>query len=109
MAKIHNILTYEGPFFKCEFCGIFVTDRVAHMQVAHYSPLAQDFCKTNNTYHCLQCDYTSDHLTNIRNHIDAKHSSSKNIYRCEECNSEYKTLNSKRAHKSRMHTKKKSK
>jgi len=106
MRLVHNILTYEGPFFKCEFCGIFVTDRVSHMKVAHYSPLAQAFCKTNNSYQCLQCDYTSDQLTNIRNHVDAKHSSGENKYLCEECNSEYKTLNSMRAHKSRVHVKK---
>jgi len=106
MRQVHNILTYEGPFFKCEFCCIFVTDRVSHMKVAHYSPLAQAFCKTNNTYQCLQCQYTSDQLTNIRNHVDAKHSSGENKYLCEECNSEYKTLNSMRAHKSRVHVKK---
>ena len=95
-----------GPFFKCDFCGIYVTDRVSHMKVAHYSPLAQAFCKTNNSYQCLQCSYTSDQLTNIRNHVDAKHGSGKNKYICEECNSEYKTLNSMRAHKSRVHVKK---
>jgi transposase-like protein len=106
MKHIHNILTYEGPFFKCEFCGLHVTDRVSHMKVAHYSPLAQAFCKTNNTYQCLQCQYTSDQLTNIRNHVDAKHRSGDNKYLCEECNSEYKTLNSMRAHKSRVHVKK---
>lgn len=106
MRHIHNILTYEGPFFKCEFCGIFVTDRVSHMKVAHYSPLAQAFCKTNSTYQCLQCEYSSDQLTNIRNHVDAKHSNGENKYLCEECNSEYKTLNSMRAHKSRVHVKK---
>eukprot|EP00092_Neocalanus_flemingeri_P031828 GFUD01034575.1.p1 GENE.GFUD01034575.1~~GFUD01034575.1.p1 ORF type:complete len:395 (+),score=105.87 GFUD01034575.1:55-1185(+) len=106
MRQVHNILTYDGPFFKCEFCGIFVTDRVSHMKVAHYSPLAQAFCKTNNAYQCLQCEYTSDQLTNIRNHVDAKHSSGENKYLCEECNSEYKTLNSMRAHKSRVHVKK---
>jgi len=106
MKHVHNILTYEGPFFKCEFCGIFVTDRVSHMKVAHYSPLAQGFCKTNNSYQCLQCQYRSDQLTNIRNHVDAKHSQGDNKYLCEECNSEYKTLNSMRAHKSRVHVKK---
>jgi len=106
MRHVHNILTYEGPFFKCDFCGIYVTDRVSHMKVAHYSPLAQAFCKTNNSYQCLQCSYTSDQLTNIRNHVDAKHGSGKNKYVCEECNSEYKTLNSMRAHKSRVHVKK---
>jgi len=106
MRHVHNIVTYDGPFFKCEFCGIFVTDRVSHMKVAHYSPLAQAFCKTNNNYQCLQCNYTSDQLTNIRNHVDAKHSSGENKYLCEECNSEYKTLNSMRAHKSRVHVKK---
>jgi len=41
MRTEHNILTYEGPFFKCDFCGQRVTDRVAHMKLAHYSPLAQ--------------------------------------------------------------------
>ena len=57
MRTVHNVLTYEGrlqnrldlevnsvipgPFFKCDFCGLNVTDRVAHMKVAHYSPLAQ--------------------------------------------------------------------
>jgi len=106
MKHVHNILTYEGPFFKCEFCGIYVTDRVSHMKVAHYSPLAQGFCKTNNSYQCLQCKYRSDQLTNIRNHVDAKHSQGDNKYLCEECNSEYKTLNSMRAHKSRVHVKK---
>ena len=84
MKHVHNILTYEGrvnpaslnfllissllpgPFFKCEFCGIYVTDRVSHMKVAHYSPLAQGFSKTNSSYQCLQCKYSSDQLTNIR-------------------------------------------
>ena len=43
-----NILfIFPGPFFKCDFCGLNVTDRVSHMKVAHYSPLAQvafNFC-----------------------------------------------------------------
>jgi len=107
MRHVHNVLTYEGPIFKCEFCGIFVTDRVSHMKVAHYSPLSQAFCKSSNTYKCLQCEYSSDQLTNIRNHVDAKHGTGLNKYLCEECNSEYKTLNSMRAHKSRVHVKKK--
>ena len=33
--------SFAGPFFKCDFCGLNVTDRVSHMKVAHYSPLAQ--------------------------------------------------------------------
>ena len=41
MVNIHNMLTFEGPCFKCDFCNIFVTDRVSHMKTAHYSPLAQ--------------------------------------------------------------------
>jgi len=109
MRQVHNILTYDGPFFKCDFCGLFVTDRVSHMKVAHYSPLSQAFCKSNNVYQCLQCIYSSDQLTNIRNHVDAKHRSGDNKYVCEECNSEYKTLNSMRAHKSRVHVKKRRK
>lgn len=109
MRQVHNILTYDGPFFKCDFCGLFVTDRVSHMKVAHYSPLSQAFCKSNNVYQCLQCIYSSDQLTNIRNHVDAKHRSGDNKYLCEECNSEYKTLNSMRAHKSRVHVKKRRK
>merc|ERR1712117_636068 len=79
------------------------------MKTAHYSPLATEFVKRNNSYQCRQCDYTSDQLTNIRNHVDAKHGNGENKYICEECNSEYKTLNSMRAHKSRVHMKKKRK
>ena len=41
MVNIHNMLTFEGPCFKCDFCNILVTDRVSHMKTAHYSPLAQ--------------------------------------------------------------------
>ena len=36
-----HIGSFPGPFFKCDFCGLNVTDRVSHMKVAHYSPLAQ--------------------------------------------------------------------
>jgi len=105
MVNIHNMLTFEGPCFKCDFCNIFVTDRVSHMKTAHYSPLAQAFSKRDNSYHCRQCDYSSDQLTNIRNHVDAKHGTGENKYVCEECNSQYRTLNSMRAHKSRVHVK----
>ena len=103
MVNIHNMLTFEGPCFKCDFCNIFVTDRVSHMKTAHYSPLAQAFSKRDNSYHCRQCDYSSGQLTNIRNHVDAKHGTGENTYVCEECNSQYRTLNSMRAHKSRVH------
>jgi len=106
MRVVHNILAFQGPFFKCDFCGLFVTDRVAHMKAAHYSPLAQEFRKLNNMYECLRCNYTSDQLTNIRNHVDAKHRTGENTYVCEECTSQYKTLNSMRAHKSRVHGRK---
>ena len=66
MRTAHNILTYDGPFFKCDFCGLLVTDRVSHMKIAHYSPLAQAFVKKDNSYHCKECDYSSGQLTNIR-------------------------------------------
>ena len=105
MVNIHNMLTFEGPCFKCDFCNIFVTDRVSHMKTAHYSPLAQAFSKRDNSYQCRQCEYSSDQLTNIRNHVDAKHGTGENKYVCEECNSQYRTLNSMRAHKSRVHVK----
>ena len=36
-----HIGSFPGPFFKCDFCGLNVTDRVSHMKVEHYSPLAQ--------------------------------------------------------------------
>jgi len=106
MRTAHNILTYDGPFFKCDFCGLLVTDRVSHMKIAHYSPLAQAFTKKDNSYLCKECDYSSGQLTNIRNHVDAKHNNAEKKYLCEECNSEYKTLNSMRAHRSRVHVKK---
>ena len=95
-----------GPFFKCDFCGLLVTDRVAHMKQAHYSPLNGAFTKASSGYQCRQCEYVSDQLTNIRNHVDAKHNNGVNKYVCEECKSVYKTLNSMRAHKSRVHVKK---
>lgn len=58
-------------------------------------------------YECLRCNHTSDQLTNIRNHVDARHrDGSDKSYVCEECNSEYKTLNSMRAHRSRVHGRK---
>ena len=73
----------------------------------NYDRLAfQAFKKTNNIYECLRCSHTSDQLTNIRNHVDAKHRSGGKSYVCEECNSEYRTLNSMRAHKSRVHGRK---
>jgi len=106
MKKIHEI-TFEGPFFKCEFCSFHVSDRVSHMKTAHYSPLSGAFTRNGNLYNCRQCSYVSDQLTNIRNHVDAKHNSVENKYACEECNTEYKTLNSMRAHRSRVHMKKK--
>jgi len=106
MRSDHHIVTFEGPFFKCDFCGLNVTDRVSHMKVAHYSPLAQAFRKRNGLYECLRCNHTSDQLTNIRNHVDARHRDSDKSYVCEECNSEYKTLNSMRAHRSRVHGRK---
>ena len=109
MVNIHNMLTFEGPCFKCDFCNIFVTDRVSHMKSAHYSPLAQAFTKRDNSYQCRACDYSSDQLTNIRNHVDAKHGTGENKYVCEECNSQYRTLNSMRAHKSRVHVKRRRK
>ena len=83
-----------------------VTDRVAHMKTVHYSPLNGAFTKASSGYQCRECDYFSDQLTNIRNHVDAKHNDGANKYVCEECRSEYKTLNSMRAHKSRVHVKK---
>ena len=97
---------FAGPFFKCDFCGLLVTDRVSHMKQAHYSPLNGAFTKASSGYQCRQCDYVSDQLTNIRNHVDAKHNNGLNKYVCEECKSVYKTLNSMRAHKSRVHVKK---
>merc|ERR1712150_424006 len=69
-------------------------------------PLAQAFRKRNGLYECLRCNHTSDQLTNIRNHVDARHRDSDKSYVCEECNSEYKTLNSMRAHRSRVHGRK---
>ena len=45
-------------------------------------------------------------MTNIRNHVDARHRDEDKSYVCEECNSEYKTLNSMRAHRSRVHGRK---
>ena len=83
-----------------------MTDRVTHMKQAHYSPLNGAFTKASSGYQCRECDYVSDQLTNIRNHVDAKHNDGANKYVCEECKSEYKTLNSMRAHKSRVHVKK---
>ena len=109
MVNIHNMVNFEGPCFKCDFCNIFVTDRVSHMKTAHYSALAQEFVKRDNSYHCRQCDYSSDQLTNIRNHVDAKHGTGENKYVCEECQSQYRTLNSMRAHKSRVHVKRRKK
>lgn len=109
MREVHSILTYNGPFFKCDFCSQFFTDRVSHMKLKHYSSLSQGFNKTGGSYKCIQCAYATDQLTNIRNHVDAKHNSAQNRYVCEECNSEYKTLNSMRAHKSRVHVRKKRK
>jgi len=108
MKTVHNVLTYEGPFFKCDFCGLLVTDRVTHMKQAHYSPLSGAFTKSSSGYQCRECQYVSDQLTNIRNHVDAKHSNvvGENKYVCEECKSVYKTLNSMRAHRSRVHGKK---
>ena len=105
--NVMNALAFiSGPFFKCDFCGLNVTDRVSHMKVAHYSPLAQAFRKRNGVYECLRCNHTSDQLTNIRNHVDARHREEEKSYVCEECNSEYKTLNSMRAHRSRVHGRK---
>ena len=95
-----------GSFFKCDFCGLLVTDRVSHMKQTHYSPLSAAFTKCDSGYQCRACHYVSDQLTNIRNHVDAKHSNGGNKYVCEECKSSYKTLNSMRAHKSRVHGKK---
>ena len=101
-----DIFLFPGPFFKCDFCCQLVTDRVAHMKNTHYSPLNGAFTKASSGYQCRECDYVSDQLTNIRNHVDAKHNDGANKYVCEECKSEYKTLNSMRAHKSRVHVKK---
>ena len=101
-----DIFLFPGPFFKCDFCCQLVTDRVAHMKNTHYSPLNGAFTKVSSGYQCRECDYVSDQLTNIRNHVDAKHNDGANKYVCEECKSEYKTLNSMRAHKSRVHVKK---
>ena len=77
------------------------------MKSVHYSSLSQAFIKRDNCYHCLQCQYMSDQLTNIRNHVEAKHGDRENKYECEDCHIVYKTLNSMRAHKSRVHTKRK--
>lgn len=104
----HGILTYQGPLFQCDFCGplVLVTDRVSHMKKTHYLPLEAGFSRTNNQYNCLSCSYTSDQLTNIRNHVDAKHTTGGSTYQCAVCQTVYKTLNSLRAHKSRVHGKK---
>ena len=85
-----------------------MTDRVSHMKQTHYSPLSAAFTKCDSGYQCRACHYVSDQLTNIRNHVDAKHSNvvGENKYVCEECKSVYKTLNSMRAHRSRVHGKK---
>lgn len=104
----HGILTYQGPLFQCDFCGplVLVTDRVSHMKKTHYLPLEAGFSRTDNQYNCLSCSYTSDQLTNIRNHVDAKHTTGGTTYQCAVCQTVYKTLNSLRAHKSRVHGKK---
>jgi len=104
----HGILTYQGPLFQCDFCGplVLVTDRVTHMKKTHYLPLEAGFSRTDSQYNCLSCTYKSDQLTNIRNHVDAKHTTGTTSYKCAVCQTVYKTLNSLRAHKSRVHGKK---
>ncbi|XP_023337049.1 zinc finger protein 816 [Eurytemora carolleeae] len=91
---------------RCEYCGVLCTDRLAHMRRVHYSNLTL-WTRDGKTYTCKECEYTSTELTNIRNHIDAKHSSEDKKHKCLECNTTYKTLNSIRAHRSRVHARNK--
>jgi len=105
MQSMHGVLTYQGPLFQCDFCLLLVTDRVSHMKKTHYLPLERGFTRDGSCYTCLSCSYTSDQLTNIRNHVDAKHTVSDKRYTCAQCSTAYRTLNSLRAHKSRVHGK----
>jgi len=106
MQTKHGVLTFQGPLFQCDFCLLLVTDRVSHMKKTHYLPLERGFSREDSLYNCLSCSYASDQLTNIRNHVDAKHTAGGRKYLCTQCSTAYKTLNSLRAHKSRVHGKK---
>ena len=52
---------------------------------------------------CCECDFSSQFLTNVKNHIEAKHLQSEcQGYNCANCGKLFKTKNSFQTHKSRF-------
>jgi len=100
-------------FERCQYCGLLSTNRKAHLRRIHFAHRKSAWLRRGShesprrrQYTCLKCNYTTCQLTNIRNHVDAKHGTDEKLHHCTDCNTAYKTINSLRAHKSRVHTKK---
>jgi len=52
---------------------------------------------------CTECDYSSQFLTNVKNHIEAHHLGDfSQGYRCPFCGKSFKSRNSYQTHKSRF-------
>jgi len=97
----------------CQYCGLLSTNRKAHIRRIHFAHRKSAWLRCGShesprrrQYTCLKCNYTTCQLTNIRNHVDAKHGTDEKLHQCPDCNTAYKTINSLRAHKSRVHTRK---
>merc|ERR1719474_1075447 len=69
MKKIHEI-TFEGPFFKCDFCSFHVSDR-NHVDAKHNS--------VENKYACEECNTEYKTLNSMRAHRSRVHMKKKRL------------------------------
>ena len=58
------------------------------------------FKNTSGVWQCTDCNHTSPHTTNIKNHIEVKHVGSSGYY-CQECNKFCSTKNALNNHRTR--------
>jgi len=58
------------------------------------------FKNSSGTWQCTDCDYISQHTTNMKNHIEVKHVGSSGYY-CQQCNKLCTTKNALNSHRTR--------
>ena len=57
--------------------------------------------ENDGKYRCSDCDYKSNYVTNVKNHIEAHHMYGA-VYECQACGKTFKSKNSFQVHKSKF-------